>query len=639
MVDALSLESYRADVSELLRRCCAEWSKMPPEVWAEEVFRLPDGRRFDWSYAPFAKGMFLSIFDQSASETVLQLFSRGLKSTVVLLAIGYTIDQAPRRILSLWPTNSQAEKWSKDILVGELFDTTPPLNYLGSKNTKRTSSNTLLHKSFAGGLIDIFGANAPGDMRRAKGSFLYGDEIDAIGETTTDEGDQLAIFNKRGDEYPDTIRVFASYPSVKGRSRINAKLEESDWQQWKVTCAICGGEPFVMHRSQIRYPKNTPAEARLECPRCTGHLDDRQRHEMMLAGRWIATRPFTGRHGFQANAMLWPHPTDPVKTPGGFLQMIAQAEIDASKSDNPKRSLRVLVNTVDAEPYEAEEESEKRPDLRTIMDRREDYGDASGKIVVPSGALVLTAGVDVHKNRLEVEWTGFGRSEESWGLDHVVIAGEVQDVAVWAELKRELSRKFIHESGAQIGLTMAFIDAGKWPDWVYAFLRDVPLAGKIRACRGSSQFPHPLVDVTYKSIAKQLKGHWVGGDEAKDLIYTRLRLQPDEEGLFPPGYMHFHKGYSDTFFQQLTSEKVSIEYVKGEEIRRYKNTDHVRNEALDVKVYALAAYRLRRSYPFAQIEQELEESALKIKDGTPSKPAPAKAVTARRQGGFVGAWR
>ena len=174
--------------------------------------------------------MFLSLFDRGTIENVFQLYSRGLKSTVVLLALGYVIDQAPRRILSLWPTNSQAEKFSKDILCGELFDTTPCLNFLSGGN-RRIASNTLLHKAFPGGLIDLFGANAPGDMRRAKGSLLYADEIDAIESTQTDEGDQLAIFAKRGSEYPDTIQVYASYPSVMGKSRINAKLAETDWNQ------------------------------------------------------------------------------------------------------------------------------------------------------------------------------------------------------------------------------------------------------------------------------------------------------------------------------------------------------------------------------------------------------------------------
>ena len=221
---ASSRDTLGTIAERLTRSTFAFSSRIPPEVWAEEIYRLPTGGRFRWAYAPYTRAMFQSLFNPTTIETVMMLYSRGIKSTVVLLAIGYVIDQAPRRILSLWPTNSQAEKWSKDNLCGELLNSTPRLNFLGNQSGQRIASNTILHKAFPGGLIDMFGANAPGDMRRAKGSFLYADEIDAIGSEVTDEGDQLAIFNKRGDEYPDTIRVFASYPGVLGSSRIASKL-------------------------------------------------------------------------------------------------------------------------------------------------------------------------------------------------------------------------------------------------------------------------------------------------------------------------------------------------------------------------------------------------------------------------------
>ncbi len=111
-----------------------------------------------------------------------------------------------------------------------------------------------------------------------------------------------------------------------------------------------------MHRKQIRHEAHKTSEARLECPKCSGLLDDSQRYEMMLGGDWIPTREFRGRRGFQANAMLWSHPVDPLKYPGGFLQMVAESELAADRSDNPERSRRVLVNTVGAEPDESPHE-------------------------------------------------------------------------------------------------------------------------------------------------------------------------------------------------------------------------------------------------------------------------------------------
>lgn len=600
-MDEVSLESYLSSVARSLSQCFANWSRMPPEVWAEEIYRLPNGGRFRWSYAPYARRMFQSIFDHRNIETNFQLYSRGLKSTVVLLAIGYTIDQDPRRILSLWPTNSQAEKFSKDILTGELFDTTEPLRFLGSAASKRIGSNTLLHKLFPGGLIDLFGANAPGDMRRAKGSLLYADEIDAIDTTLTDEGDQLAIFNKRGDEYPDTIRIFCSYPSLKGASRIASRMSETDGNQWFSTCVKCGGEPFVMTRALLRHDEGRAETARFECPRCGEMLNDADRYTMAhLQGfdNWKPAREFRGKSGFHGNAMLWPHPVDLGKYPGGFLQLLAQQEIDAKNAENPKRALRVLVNTVDAEPFDPTDETEKAPEWSVIYGRREDYE------IVPAAALVLTAMVDVQVNRLEVEWKATGKNGENWGLDHVVLDGNTKHPDVWQKaLCRELQRKFKHELGGEMALDMGFIDGGWAAEYVYAFMQwlaanPVPgVTGKIRASKGIGKHGHPIVDRRWMTIARNLKGYHMGTWEAKDLINQRLRMSPNDDGSFPDGYMHFNKNYDEEYFRQLCTGIPTIVYevVNGEleEVKKFLNEPHFKDEALDLSVGNLAAFRLR----------------------------------------------
>ena len=640
MNDLISAASYRQSIALQIEKNFAPWSKMAPEEWAEQIYRLPNGARFKWDYAPYSKAMFLSLFDRSTIETSFMLYSRGMKSTVVLLAIGYSIDQQPRRILSLWPTNSNGEKWSKDCFVGELADTTPCLHYLGSQSKKRTGDLTMLHKKFPGGLIDIFGANAPGDMRRAKGSLLYADEIDAIEEIESDEGDQLIIFAKRGDEYPDTIRVYASYPGLcvldsngkpaKGHSRIDSKMRQSDGNQWFSTCVLCGGEPFVMHRSMLRYEEDKTELARLECPRCKGLLDDSQRYAMAHKqgfNNWKPQREFRGRRGFHANAMLWPHPTDPVKCPGGALQMIADQEMAAKRSDNPQRSLRVVVNTVDAEPFNPDTKDETPPDWTAIYNRREDYATPrtkekpDGVILMPEGALVLVAGVDVQPDRLEVHKGCYGRKQEYWGVEHVVIPGDIKRSETWEALEQELLRTYDSAiaPNAKLALSFALVDAGHGADhllWWLAALqkKGSPLCGRVRACRGSSQYPHPVVDNRYSKIVKQLHGHWVGGDEAKSLIYTRLRMEEKEEG-----YRHYGMNHDEKFFQQLTVEKATVEFKKGEEHRRFRNEEHARNEALDCSVYEMAAFRLRQ-WNFDALEAKMREEL----EPRPSEPAQIK---------------
>lgn len=626
MIDSLSFAALTKGYGDIFRVAFRPWSRMTPVEWAEEIYRLPNGSKFSFDYAPYVRKMHASIFDKAISEVVFQLYSRGLKSTAVLLALGYIMDQAPRRILNLWPTNGHAELYRKDNLNKELLDCTPCLQYLGSGAKKRTGENTLRHFGFPGGLFSLFGANAPGDMRRAKGSFLYGEEIDAIATEETDEGDQLAIFSKRGDEYPDTIKVFASYPALKlldsngqprtGHSRINTKLLRSDHNQWYSTCEKCGGEPFVMHPDHVIAEPGKAADARMQCPRCQAYLDDAARYRMAHKqgyDNWKPQREFRGIRGFQANAMLWPHPTDPVKMPGGALQMIAQQREDAENSENVKRSMRTFVNMVCGEPFDPTDETEIPPEWKTLFNRREDYE------VAPQRTAFLTSFVDVQRDRLEVDWVAWARDEESWGMDHVVLDGYTSHLEVWLMLLKELGRKFPHESGAKLSLGQAFIDGGHYTEEVYRFFQRLAknpiegINGKVFASKGYGKHGMPIITRKVSTVAGNLKGNAIGTWEAKDRIYERLRMT--EPG---PGFMHFNKRYGENYFQQLVVEKVSIEYDGGQEIRKYLNEQNERNEAIDLRVGNLAAVR-RVARNWEHLEQHLAEEAASLKGGEPAE--------------------
>lgn len=631
----IGAESIRQLLCGKFRKCFSPWSRIPPEVWCEEVRRMLNGARFRWAYAPYLRKMFTSIFEPGVIETIYQLFSRGGKSEVILNALGYVIDQSPRRILVLYPTSGQCEKFSKDNFMGELVNPTPCLfNILGAKEGKRNANQTIMHKHYPGGLINMFGANSPGEMRRAKGQFLYADEIDAIDECLTDEGDQLAIFNKRGDEFFDTVRVFASYPSLAGKSRIHARMQDTDYQQWYVTCVKCGREPFVMNRKEhLKYDPYRPQDARLECPRCKALLTDDERYAMAhLQGfdNWKPTREFRGKRGFQGNALLWPHPVDKAKYPGGFLQMLAQQEIDAEKADNPARARRVMINTVDAEVYDPDTSTEIPPDWQAILNRREKYATEDGKIIIPKKGLYMTFGADVQRDRVEITKTVWGREEECWHVEHVVVVGDVKTDGIWDDVEKELLREYDHESGAKLSVSFGLIDAGDGAENILKFLgrlhrKASQLHGKIRACRGSSLYPHPIVDFKFSRLAKQLKGHWVGGDEAKDLIYARLKMT--QEG---PGYRHYGLNFTEKNAKQLCAEKVTVGFERGQETRRFKNEDHARNEELDCAVYGFAAFRLKRPN-FDILEREMMPAEEK-KEEAP-KVAPVKMAK------FVGGGR
>ncbi len=644
VADPVSLESYKGVVTGLLEKNFAPWERMNHIEWAQKVRRMPDGhggtRGFSFNYFPPQREMYDSIFDPEVFELVYEVFSRGTKSEAVLTAIGYCIDEMPRRILVMWPTVGQGEKWSKDNLMGELIQPTPCLNeVLGEDQGKRKGSQTILHKTVPGGLINIFGANAPGEIRRAKGNFLYAAEIDAIVTTETDEGDPLRIFKMRGTEYPDTIEIYESYPSLKGQSRIDAKYQASDKRQWFVTCIECGGEPYVMHRRDLRYDPAKSEEARMECPRCHELLDDRQRYAMMMGGDprkprfdlWKATGEFKGRRGYQANSMLWPHPVDTTKYPGGYLQMLAQQEIDVANADNPEKARRVMVNTIDAEPYEPEHI--EKVEHTDIYNRREEY---DPRTVLPDEVLFVTLGGDVQLDRAELKFKGWGLRngvKQSWALDYRIVRGSPLQPELWEKLENIIKNTAYKRSdGTYMGIACGLIDSRYKPDEVYKFTRSM-IRYRIYSCEGSTTLGKPLVAGDRKRGEPPAIVWEIGTHEGKDRIYQRLDIK-DENA---PGYMHFPKtaAFSEYYFKCLTIEESTMQRGKdGNFYRFFWCPENERNEPIDCEVYADAAEivlrpNYERIYEKLKIAGELAQN--------PAEPEKKKAPSMRR-GGLGSGW-
>lgn len=70
------------------------------------------------------------------------------------------------------------------------------------------------------------------------------------------------------------------------------------------------------------------------------------------------------------------------------------------------------------------------------MARRERYN-----CDIPDEVLVLTAGVDVQDDRLEVEIVGWGPDEISWGISYKIFYGDPGQSAVWEQLDAYLQKE------------------------------------------------------------------------------------------------------------------------------------------------------------------------------------------------------
>lgn len=628
---AIEVEEAVAQFEALRSANFRPFSTITPREYAESLLMPAEEgatKLFSFSYAPYQLEPFQEFFNPQNIETDLMMASRLGKSRIVLSALGFKIEHQPCRIGVMWPVEGDGKLWIKDDFMGELVEPNEPLQLLiGDARGQRDAKNTILHKRFRGGLLQVAGGNAPGRLRRMKARWLYGDEIDGLetmrmetkdGRKGKSEGDILEIFAKRGSEYADCTQIYCSYPSLRGRSRIEAKLLETDLRQWVVTCPICG-DPFIMHRtgvnpfgdnfkrSKLVYDRDKPQLARLECPHKGCLLDDHDRHRMMMGGDpkkprydlWQPTRPYRGRAGFHANSLLMPHKYGDerylAKLPGGYLQELAEKEIKVETAENPEASKMVLVNTEDSETFQRE--CDAKPAHTDLFRRREKY---DPEVMLPAGVLWIAFGCDVQSargGRLEVEICGFGENRQTWGLGYHIIKGSPlspPSEGVWAELDRIVSTStFPHPSGRTLRVSAGLIDRGHKPDQVLAFTRPRARRG-IFASRGGTTLGKPLLPTKPKWEGNpKARVYELGIDQAKDMIYQRLDLaQP-----LAAGYLHYPElaCYSEAYFAGLIAEDSEMEKGNdGNYHRHFTNPKNLRNEPLDIRVMLEAIVRIRR---------------------------------------------
>ena len=191
---------------------------------------------------------------------------------------------------------------------------------------------------------------------------------------------------------------------------------------------------------------------------------------MVEAGVWTVQRPeIEGHAGFRLNAL--------VSTLANASWGKLAAEFIAAKG-HPDQ-LQTFVNTILAEGWR---EAAEEIDEAELAGRRERFGlDA-----LPPEALVLTAGVDVQRDRLEIVVLGHGKTEIFVLAQHVIWGSPHEDTT-WAELDDFLRGQWEHPNGGTLRLDAVGIDAGdgETMDAVLAFCRP-RFARRVVAIKGAS---------------------------------------------------------------------------------------------------------------------------------------------------------
>ncbi|MCX3065196.1 phage terminase large subunit family protein [Wolbachia endosymbiont of Drosophila pseudotakahashii] len=526
---------------------------------------------------PYLKEIMDSLSSSSPAEKVVFMKGAQIGGTEAGNNwIGYIIDQTPGPMLVVQPTVEMGKRWSKGRFA-PLIESTPCLKDKVKDPRSRDSGNTVQSKEFPGGIVVITGANSSVGLRSMPVKYLFLDEIDAYPGGSGGEGDPVLLSIARTNTFMRRKIFLVSTPTFHGISRIEREFESSDKRYFFVPCPHCDHYQ-VLKWPQIKWQDKNPNTAHYVCIECNGKIENHQKTEMLARGEWRPTNPIKGeKKGFHLSSLY---------SPVGWYSW-KQAVEDYLHAKENEQLLKVWINTTLGETWVDKGEV---PDWKQLFERRENFPIGT---VSKGGKIVLTAGVDVQKDRLEAEIVAWGRNRESWSIDYQVFEGDTGSGEVWGKLSELLNHHFIGENGLEYMISMMAVDAGYATQEVYNWVRSHQGSGRVMAVKGANKALVPLsspsrVDVTVsgQKLKRGMKPWPVGVSILKSELFQLLNVLKEEEKV-PAGYCHFPE-YAPEYFKQLTAEQLVSKVVKGYTKQEWQKIRD-RNEVLDCRIYARAA--------------------------------------------------
>lgn len=540
--------------------------------------------RWRTARTPYLRAIMDSLSPNSPVERVV--FMKGAQLGATEMGnnwIGFIIHHAPGPMMAVSPTAEMARRNSKQ-RIDPLIEESPVLAERISPARSKDAGNTILAKEFRGGVLVLTGANSAVGLRSMPVRYLFLDEVDGYPRDVEGEGDAVSLAEARTRTFSRRKIFIVSTPTIAGASAIEREHQNSDQRRYFVPCPHCGHYQFLRFE-QLRWEKNKPATAAYICEECEKPIPEHHKTKMLEQGEWRSTNPsYVGKTaGFHLSSLY---------SPVGWRSWadIAGAWLQAThRETGSAAAIKSFKNTELGEVWTEEGES---PDWARLLERRENYQG------IPAGGLLLTAGADIQKDRIEVSIWAFGRGKESWLIEHRVLIGDTAREPVWKSLAAMLGETWTHESGCQITLARIAIDTGFATQEAYAFVRGIKDSRVMAVkgiARGAALIGTPTaVDVSSggKKLRRGIKLFSVAGGIAKLEFYNNLRkvAEADDDGgmRYPAGYVHLPK-IDGEYLQQLCAEQLMTRRDRHGFAHREWQKTRDRNEALDCYIYARAA--------------------------------------------------
>lgn len=653
----MSSGEWYADLDSGLKDAQRAGWKLPPKLtlseWADQHFYLSaesSAQTGRWSTLPYQKGIMDAFTDPKITHVSVMKSARVGWTKIVNALIGYSIHHSPCPILVVQPTIEDAKGYSKEEIAPMIRDC-PELAAIVFEDEEETSgpvkdsANTILHKTFPGGLLSLAGANSGTGFRRVSRKIVLFDEVDGYPPSAGDDGDPVKLGTKRTEYYHDRKIGAGSTPLVSGHSRIEELFENGDQRRYFVPCPTCGHMDHLVfsERSEggghfMVFDPKEPEGAHFVCSASGCVIEHHHKREIVARGEWRAAKPFTGHASFHVWAAY-------SFSPNATWGQIAAEFLEAKRLG--RETLKTFVNTVLGETWK---ETGEAPEWERLYHRREHYAIGS----VPEGAKFLTVGVDVQKDRWVYEVVGWAAGRRSWSIDAGVIPGDTANEVEWLKLDELLERKYLSSTGLPIQALMLAIDSGYQTQMVYQWARrhrNVIATKGVHTQHAIVGAPTPVdIRLNGKRIANGCKVWPVGASKAKEELYGWLRMAaPTDGSTLPHGWCSFPE-HGEDYFKQLCGEQlVSTTHKRtGVKVHEWQVIPGRENHYLDARIAARVAAavlgldRLAAPVTVAPVTAPsvVEQQPRPVPVAPPPPRPPARTLTdsrftGRRSGGWL----
>lgn len=565
------LEGLKPDPIMTVSEWADQFRYLAPEASAEHG-------RFRTSRTPYLKEIMdkLSVLDPTRKV----VFMKGSQIGATEAAnnwIGYIVDMAPGPTMMVMPTDEMARRNSK-LRIDSMIKYSERLREKIAPAKSRDSQNNTLNKSFPNGVLIMTSANSPSALSSTAIKNMLLDETDRYPGDVGGEGSPIELAETRTNTFAKKKIFVISTPVLEGTSIIASEFEKTDQRYYHVPCPHCGSTQDLKFERLV-WTAGKPKDAAYQCVHCDELIDERHKKVMLAAGDWVAHKPENSSEelvGYHLNALY---------SPIGWLSW-AQIAAKYEKAEKDPEKMKVFVNTILGLPYKEDGEA---PQWERLHERTEAYNLNKPPLEV----CLITAGVDVQKDRLELEIVGWGKGRRSWSIDFRVLLGDTSDKAVWDQLAKVMDEKWEREDGLVIPMRMMAVDTGYNTQKVYDFCRRF-LPHQVAAVKGSDTMQ--VVVTAPKSVDVKVDGKKIGRVKLwslgvsvlKSELYGWLRLSKAEDGTKPENFCTFPQ-YDGSYFKGLTAEQLMLEKnSRGYTVYRWVKKVE-RNEPLDCRIYARAA--------------------------------------------------